>query len=84
MRKKMELSHIELSAVLEEKNKLTKDYGKWMNEYKKSVSDHQAELQVYKAEVQRLNHLLEHQSAKRDELTLKDRERELKRVKNEL
>ncbi len=58
MRKKMELSYSELSAVLEEKNQLTKDYGKWMNEYKKCVSDHQAEIQIYKAEVQRLYDLL--------------------------
>lgn len=55
-----------------------------MNDYQKSVSDHQNELQIYKAEVQRLNDMLEHQSVRKDELTLKDRERELKRVRNEL
>lgn len=55
-----------------------------MNDYQKTISDHQNELHIYKAEVQRLNDMLEHQSARKDELTLKDRERELKRVRNEL
>jgi chromosome segregation ATPase len=55
-----------------------------MNDYQKTIAEHQNELQIYKAEVQRLNDMLEHQSARRDELLLKDRERELKRVRNEL
>jgi hypothetical protein len=50
----MELSQSELTQILEEKNQVTKDYTKWMNEYKKYISDHQAENQVYKVEVQRL------------------------------
>jgi chromosome segregation ATPase len=41
-------------------------------------------MQVYKVEVQRLNDLLEQQSSRKDELTLRDREREVKRLKSDL
>ena len=38
LRKKMELSQTQLTEVLEEKNQVTKDYTKWMNEYKKYIN----------------------------------------------
>ena len=34
----MELCQVQLTEVLEEKNQVTKDYTKWMNEYKKYIS----------------------------------------------
>lgn len=44
----MELSQVQLTEVLEEKNQVTKDYTKWMNEYKKYINEHEAEAQLYK------------------------------------
>lgn len=70
--------------MLEEKNQITRDYGKWMSTHQKAIAEHQTEMAVYKAEVQRLNDLLEQQSNRKDEMALKDREREVKRLKNEL
>lgn len=47
-----------MSATLEEKCQIHKDYSKWMNEHKKFVADSQTEIEVYKQEINKLNELL--------------------------
>jgi chromosome segregation ATPase len=55
-----------------------------MNEHKKYVADTQTELQTYKSELARHQEQLERNSIGRDELLIKDKDREIKRVKAEM
>lgn len=55
-----------------------------MNEHKKFVADSQIELQTYKSELVRQQEQLERNNIGRDELLIKDKDREIKRVKAEM
>lgn len=55
-----------------------------MNEHKKFVADSQTELQTYKSELVRQQEQLERNNIGRDELLIKDKDREIKRVKAEM
>lgn len=84
MRKKIEIINSELSATLEEKCQIHKDYSKWMGEHKKYVADSQTEMELYKQEINKLTELLEANSRNKNDTLLKDKDRDIKRLKDEL
>ena len=55
-----------------------------MKENKKEISSHQNEIITYKEEITRLNDLVEKAANRKEDYILKEREREVKKLKNDI